>query len=98
MRTTENKALTHRYTSVQAEQKLQEHGLHQPAKTTQEAGILLPTASPEEFAQMMTPKSLGIRPCTSQTGSGDGSQPEEEMDFSDINFAEFSDFDQRYAL
>ena len=98
MRTTENKAPTHRHTAVQAENKLQEHGLHQPAKTPKETGTPLQTAPPEEFTQMMTPKSLGIKSGTSQTGYGVGLQPEEEMDFSDINFAEFSDFNQRYAL
>jgi hypothetical protein len=96
VRTTENKAFAHRHTVVKAETKLQEHGLQQPAKP-QDTGTHPQIASPEEFMQTMTPQSLGVKSGTSQTVYDVGLQPGEEMDFSDINFVEFSDFDHRYA-
>jgi hypothetical protein len=97
VRTTESKAFAHRLTVVQAETKLQEHGLQQPAKPQEDTGTHPQITPPEEFMQTMTPKSLGVKLGTSQTIYNVGLQPGEEIDFSDINFAEFSDFDHRYA-
>ncbi len=94
---TENKAPAHRNTIVKAETKLQEHGLQQPAKPPEDTGTHSQITPPEEFMQTMTLQSLGVKSGTSQTVYDVGLQPEEEMDFSDINFAEFSDFDHRYA-
>jgi hypothetical protein len=96
VRTTENKAPAHRHPVVKAETKLQEHGLQQPAKPREDTGTHPQITPPEEFMQTMTPQSLGVKSGTSQTIYDVGLQPGEEMDFSDINFAEFSDFDHRY--
>ena len=46
---------------------------------------------------MMSPQLLGVKPGASQTVHHAGLQTGEEMDFSDIDFAEFSEFDHRYA-
>lgn len=86
-------------TVVQAENKLQEHGLQQPAKPRADNGTPKHTqiTPPEDFMQTMTPQSLGGKPSASQTVYDVGLPPGEEIDFSDINFAEFSEFDNRYA-
>jgi hypothetical protein len=78
---------------VQAESKLQEHGLQPAAKSRKDTQI----TPPEDFMQTMTPRSLGVKSGASQTVYDVGLQGSEEMDFSDINFADFSEFDHRYV-
>lgn len=78
---------------VQAETKLQEHGLQLALESREDTQI----TAPGGFMQTMTPQSLGINSAASQTLYDVELQGDEEMDFSDINFAEFSELDYKYA-
>jgi hypothetical protein len=73
--------------------------LQQPAKPQEDNGTHTHTqiTTPEDFMQTMTPQSLGVKSGASQTVYEVGLQPGSEMDFSDIHFAEFSEFNPRYA-